>query len=111
MQFALSDVPHQCKMQEMCEKAISENDETLKSVHGCYKNPKMYNRDDNNYAHGIVFALDCYKTQKICYKAVNTSPSAIQLLLNARRLKKCVLKLLILFLLYWILFLIDIKLW
>ena len=32
------------------------------------------------------FAPDCYKTQEICNKAVNTSPSTILLFLNAIRL-------------------------
>ena len=31
-----------------------------------------------NYAHALEFVPNCYKTQKICDKAANTSPSAIQ---------------------------------
>ena len=32
-----------------------------------------------NYAHALEFVPNCYKTQKICNKAANTSPSAIQI--------------------------------
>ena len=38
MPYLLSYVPDQCKTWQMCDKAISENGETLKSVPGCYKN-------------------------------------------------------------------------
>ena len=64
------------KTQQMSDKAILENGGTLKSVPDCYKNLKM------------------------CNKAVDNYPHALELLfVNATRLKKCVIKLLILILL------------
>ena len=36
----------------------------------------------DNYANALGSVLDCYKTQKMCYKAVITYPSAIQLILD-----------------------------
>ena len=53
----------------MCDKAILENHGTLKSVPDCYKNQEMFNKAVEN------------------------------LFLNAIRLKKCLIKLLILILL------------
>ena len=38
----------------------------------------MRNKAVDNYAHALECAPDCYKTQELCNKAVNTSPSAIQ---------------------------------
>ena len=64
----------------------------------------MHNEAFDSYAHA-----DCYKTHKMCDKSVNTDSSTIHLFLNAIELKKCVIKLLIVFL-YLILFLIYIKL-
>ena len=46
----------------MCDKAILENDRTLKSVPDCYKNKKNYKAVDN-YAHAFQFVPFCYKTQ------------------------------------------------
>ena len=38
----------------------------------------MCNRAGDNYAYALEFVPDCYKTQNMCNKVVNTSPSAIQ---------------------------------
>ena len=59
----------------MCDKAVLENGGALKSV------------------------PDCYKNQEMCNKAVDNYPHALELFLNAMRLKKCAIKLLILILL------------
>ena len=59
----------------MCDKAILENGGTLESVSDCYKNQKMCNKVVDNYYHALEFVLEYYKS------------------------KKCVIKLLILFLL------------
>ena len=56
------NVPDQYKTQEMCDKAILENDRTLKSVPDYYKNKKNYKAVDN-YAHAFQFVPFCYKTQ------------------------------------------------
>ena len=56
----------------MCDEAILENGGTSKSVPYCYKN------------------------QEMCNKAVRSYLHALNLFLNAVRLKKCVIKLSIL---------------
>ena len=38
----------------------------------------MCNKSVDNYVHTFEFVSDCYKTKKMCNKAVNTSPSAMQ---------------------------------
>ena len=48
----------------MCDIAILENGETLKSVLDCYKNQEMCNKAVENYSHALEFVLECYKTQK-----------------------------------------------
>ena len=37
----------------MCDKAILENDGTLKSVPDCSKNQEMYNKAVDNYPHAL----------------------------------------------------------
>ena len=56
-----------------CDKAILENDRTLKPVPDCYKNRKMCNK----YPHALEFVCLCHETQ-MCDKAVNTYPSTIK---------------------------------
>ena len=56
----------------MCEKAILENDETLKSVPDCYKNQEML------YPHAIEFVPECFMTQKMFQNAVDTYSSTIK---------------------------------
>ena len=43
----------------MSDKAILENDGTLKSFPKCYKNYKMCNKAVDNYSHALVFVSDC----------------------------------------------------
>ena len=49
----------------MCDKAILENDGTLKSAPDCYKNEEMCNKAADNYLHALEFVTECYKTQDI----------------------------------------------
>ena len=56
----------------MCDKDISENAGTLKSVSDYCKNHEMC-----NYPHALEFVPECFMTRKICDKAVNTYPSTI----------------------------------
>ena len=76
----------------MCKKAILKNGTTLTFVLDCYKNKKICNKAVENYPLTFKFVSKCYKTQKLCDKAVDTHPSSIYWLLNAKRLKKCVIK-------------------
>ena len=57
----------------MCDKGISENGGTLKSIPNCYKNQKMCNKEVDNYPHALEFVLKCYKTQELCDKTLNKS--------------------------------------
>ena len=52
----------------------------------------MRNTAVDNYPHALAFVFECYKTQNLCVKAVDTYYSTINLLLNALWLKKCVIK-------------------
>ena len=49
--FILRYVSDQYKTQQMCDKAILENGETLESVSDCYKNQKMCHKAVENYSH------------------------------------------------------------
>ena len=60
----------------MWDKAIWKNSETLKSVPYCYKNQQLY--DEAVYLHALEFVPKYYKTQNMCYKAIETDPSIIQ---------------------------------
>ena len=44
----------------MCDKAILENGETLKVVPDCYKNQKMCNKAVENYPRALEFVRKCY---------------------------------------------------
>ena len=59
----------------MCDKAVLENDETLKYFPNCHKNKKCV---VDNWPHASEFVTKCYKTQEKCDKAVNTYPSTIK---------------------------------
>ena len=51
------------------DKVVLENGKTLKSVSDCYKNhSRMF---DENYPYPLEFVPECYKTQKMCDKAVD----------------------------------------
>ena len=74
----------------MCDKAILENIETLKSAPDCYKNQEMCNKAVDNY-----FVPNCYIAQKCVIKLSILILLEYNLFLNAIRLKKCVIKQLI----------------
>ena len=63
----------------MPDKVILENFGILESVHDCYKNHKMCNRAVDNDPHTLKFNPNCYVTQKMSDKAVNTHHSTIKL--------------------------------
>ena len=48
----------------MCDKAILENDGTLKFSSDCYKNQRMHSEAIDNYCHALKFVPECYKSQK-----------------------------------------------
>ena len=52
----------------MCDKAILENGETLESVPDSYKINKCVIKNI------LKFVPDCYKTQEMCDRTVNTCP-------------------------------------
>ena len=47
----------------MCNKAILENDGTLKSVSDCYRRHKTLNKGIDNYPHAFKVVPDCYQTK------------------------------------------------
>ena len=93
--FVIRYVPDRYKTQHMWDTAILENSETLESVLDCYKNQEMCDKAVDNYRHALKFVPDCYKTQNMCDKAVIFILLQRNLFLNAVRLKKCMIKLLI----------------
>ena len=93
----------------MCDKAILENDGTLKFVPECYENPEMCNKADR-YPHALEFVSECFKTQNICDKAVDTQPSTIKFVPEYFMTQEMFDKVVNIYVLYLILFLIDIKL-
>ena len=82
----------------------------LESVSDQYKTQEMCDKAADNFAQALKLVPNCYKTLKMCNKADNTYPSAKKLFPNVLRVRKYVTKLLILAFLYFILFLIDIRL-
>ena len=61
--FLIRYVPDQYKTQQMCDKALLENGETLKSGPDCYRNQEMCNKAIDNYPHALELIPKCYKTQ------------------------------------------------
>ena len=45
----------------MCDKAIIENGETLKSVSDCCKNQEICIKAFNSYLHALEILPECYK--------------------------------------------------
>ena len=54
----------------MYDKAILENDGSLKSVPDCCKSQKLCDKAASNYPHALQSVSKCYKTPEMCYKAV-----------------------------------------
>ena len=63
--------------QKVCQKAILENAETLKSIPDCCKNHEMCKKAVDNYPHALEFVPECYKTKKMCDKDFNTHSTTI----------------------------------
>ena len=93
----------------MCNKVILENSRILKFFPDCYKIKKTCNIAVDNYVHAIEFVPNCYKTQKMC-KAINTCPSAIQLIPERYKSQEMSDKAVAIVLLYLILLLVNIRL-
>ena len=53
----------------------------------------MWNKVIDNYPHALEFVPECYKTQKVCDKAVNICFLYLILFLIDIKLKKCVTEL------------------
>ena len=95
----------------MCGKAFLENSETLKSVPDCCKSHKICKKAFDYYSHALEFIPGCFMTQRMCDTAVNTYPPTIKFLPECFISSECVIKQLMdVFLLFFILFLINIKL-
>ena len=62
------------------------------SVLDCYKNEQMCDKVIDKYPHALKYLADCYINQRICDKLIILQ---YNLFLNALRLKKCVIKMLI----------------
>ena len=56
-------VPDQYKTQQMCDKAILENDGTLTFVPNCSKNEQLCHKAVDNYPHALEFTPESYKTK------------------------------------------------
>ena len=61
----------------MSDKAVLENCGTSESVFKCCKNQQRFEKAIDNYLHTLKFVPDCYITQKMCDKGVNTYPSTL----------------------------------
>ena len=110
MLYRSSYVPDEYKTRQICDKAILENDETLKSVPDCYKNQEMCNKAVDNYTDALEFVPECYKTQKKCDKAVNTYPCTIKFVPECVMTQEMYHKAVNRYFLCYFLFLINIKL-
>ena len=60
-------IPDQYKTQQINDKVILEN-----LFLTAKKNQQMSNKAVKNYPHALEFVPECYKTHKMCDKAVNT---------------------------------------
>ena len=93
--FVTKFVLDQYKTWQMCHKAVLENDGMLESVSDCYKNQQMWDKAVDNYPHTLKNVPDSDKTQKCVIKPSILFLLQQHLFLNAIRLKKCLIKLLI----------------
>ena len=69
-----------CTTQQRYDKAVLKNGGTLESVPDRKMSTKkcVIKLLIMLYVHALEFVPNCYKTQKMCNKAVNTYPSAMQ---------------------------------
>ena len=73
--FAMKYIPDQCKTQGMCDNIIIENGEILMFFPDCQKDKicrVMLMIILKKCYHALESFPDCYKTQKMCNKAVST---------------------------------------
>ena len=83
--YVIQYVLHLYKPPPMCDKTILENSEMLESLPDCYKNQQMCDKVVDNYTHILKFVIKLSILILLEY----------DLFLNAIKLKKCVIKLLI----------------
>ena len=69
----------------------------------------MCDKAVDNFAHGLKPAPDCYTTEKMCNKSITTYPSTIELVPEFYKTQEMYDKVVNGYFLYFILFLIDIK--
>ena len=93
----------------MCDKAILENGGTLKSVPDCYKSQQMCDKAADNYHHALKFVPNCYMTHFMIKLSILILLQWNMFLIDLR-LQKRVIEPLIDVFLYLILFLISINL-
>ena len=108
--YLLVYVLDQYKTQQMCDKTILENGETLNFAPDCYKNQEMCNKAFDIYPQALDFLPEYYKTQKICDKVVNSYSSTTKFIPECVSTQELCDKAVNRYFLYLILFLISIKL-
>ena len=91
--FIIRNVPDQYETQQIYDKTILENVETLESVLDCYKKQQMRDKAVDNYHHASKLVPDCFITQKYVIKLSILIITQHKLFLIAIRLNKCVIKL------------------
>ena len=92
----------------MCTKSVNNYSSTIKLVLECYKIQKMCNKAVNYCFFLFYSVVDRYKTQEMCDKAVDNYAHALKFFSDQYNTQKCVMKLLIIFLLQYNLFLNEI---
>ena len=80
-------VPNQYKIQQICDKTILENGWKL-IFPDSYKNQKMCNKAVDNYPHALEFVPECFMAQEIWDKAVNTHSSTIEFIPECYKTQK-----------------------
>ena len=103
----LNIAPDHLKTKKMCNHAVKILPYLSKYVHDQYKSQQMYDKATLENSGILKFVPYCYKNQEMCNKAVENYLFTTKFV---SELKKCVIKKLIDAFLYFILFLINIKL-
>ena len=83
------------KLKKCVIKLFWENGGILRFTPDCYKNHKFCNKAVDYYSHALAFAFDCHNVQTWVINLLILMLLQYKLFLNAIRLKKCVIKLLI----------------
>ena len=84
-------------MKKFVIKTPNDYADVLEFVSDCNKTQEICNTDVNAFLSAIQFVSECYKTQYVCVKVVDTCPFYLILFLIDISLKKCVIKLLMIF--------------